>query len=505
LAIQASFEAILRPNRRFFAPCPRAQGPPIPNAIRVAKASAKAMAKNSGKQRNPRKSRVSLARGLEIWYNCLVKNLTICNNIAKISNKGYNSIEVIILLIGFTVENFRSFLGEASLSMIATSDKEHREFNVINTKHDDLLKNVLIYGANASGKSNLIHALHYMKKMVSSSIDVQTEHIKTYRPFTFREDAKELPTKFEISFADYSVIDYLADSVGIPVVYDYGFEILGGKISREYLYKKAQRRTLVFERTAPEYDSITLSTADMSDVESLKKNVRSDVLFLSWAAYVNNALAIKIVDWVTSKLLIFGLPDQRIEFSKTVSALAKDFVRKSDNDILEMRWQPGSVSDAKPQSTKELFSTHSIYDKDWVVTQAIDVPFEEYSSEGTKRMFELSDAFGMTLTESSVIVIDELDLHLHPALVRHLIALINSVEHNPKNAQLICTTHDVMLLDEDIRRDQVWFVDKDKRGVSSLYALSDFKDVRKNSDILKRYLLGVYGAVPNLSGGDRDE
>jgi AAA15 family ATPase/GTPase len=383
------------------------------------------------------------------------------------------------MLIGFTVENFRSFLGEASLSMIATGDKEYRGFNVIPTEHNDLLKSLLIYGANAGGKSNLIHALHYMKKMIISSIDVQTEHIKTCRPFTFREDAGKLPTGFELSF--------LLDGV----VYDYGFDILAGQISREYLYKKARRRTLVFERTAPEFTGIRL-TLDMVDVEPLKKNVRGDVLFLSWAAYANNSLAIKIVDWISRKLILFGLNGNTVEPLKSINDFTQAFVRKADSDILEMRRQPGGG----------LFSSHKVYGENWNEGRIIDVPFADYSSDGTKRMLELSDAFSKALTESAVIVIDEMDLHLHPALVRHLIAIINSIDRNPLNAQLICTTHDVLLLDEDIRRDQIWFVDKDEHSVSSLYALSDFKDVRKNSDILKRYLLGVYGAIPDLNRGD---
>ncbi|MDR1193069.1 MAG: ATP-binding protein [Peptococcaceae bacterium] len=386
------------------------------------------------------------------------------------------------MLIGFTVENFRSFLGEASLSMIATGDKEHREFNVIPTEHDDLLKSVLIYGANAGGKSNLIHALYYMKKMIVSSIDVQTEHIKTCQPFTFREDAGKLPTRFEISF--------LLNGV----VYDYGFAILAGQISREHLYKKSRRRTVVFERTAPEFDNIRL-TPDMADVEPLRKNVRGDVLFLSWAAYANNSLAIKIVDWISRKLIIFGLNGDAAVTPKAISDFTRAFVQKADGDILEMKRQSGGA----------LFSSHKVYGEDWNTGRIIDVPFADYSSDGTKRMLDLSDAFSKALTESAVIVIDEMDLHLHPALVRHLIALINSIDRNPLNAQLICATHDVLLLDEDIRRDQIWFVDKDEHSVSSLYALSDFKDVRKNSDILKRYLLGVYGAIPDLNRGDSFE
>ncbi|MDR1001985.1 MAG: ATP-binding protein [Oscillospiraceae bacterium] len=385
------------------------------------------------------------------------------------------------MLIGFTVENFRSFLGETSLSMKATTDKEHRAFNVMSAQSGDLLKNVLIYGANASGKSNLIHALYYMKKMVSSPFDAQTELIKTCQPFTFLKEAANTPSRFEIFFEEDGV------------VYDYAFDILGGKISREYLYKKSQRKTLVFERTAPGYESIKL-TADMTDVEPLKKNVREDVLFLTWAAYANNKLAIKIVDWFANKLMIFGLNGYDRVKSDSVSDFAQNFVRKADSDILEMKSQKDGY-----------YSSHTLYSGDWNNTGSVDVPFAKYSSDGTKRMFELSDAFYKALAGSAVIVIDELDLHLHPALVRHLISLINSVEHNPNNAQLICTTHDVMLLDEDIRRDQIWFVDKDYHGVSCLYALSDFKDVRKNSDILKRYLLGVYGAIPDFERGGTNE
>jgi AAA15 family ATPase/GTPase len=146
-----------------------------------------------------------------------------------------------------------------------------------------------------------------------------------------------------------------------------------------------------------------------------------------------------------------------------------------------------------------------MYGDDWIEKDVIDVPFDPYASQGTKRMLGLSAFFYKARTESAVIVIDEMDLQLHPSLVRHLIALINSIDHNSQNAQLICTTHDVLLLDEDIRHDQIWFVDKDEHGVSNLYSLSDFKNVRKNSNILKRYLLGVYGAIPDFSRGDNFE
>jgi hypothetical protein len=246
---------------------------------------------------------------------------------------------------------------------------------------------------------------------------------------------------------------------------------------------------MVFDRTAPEYSSIKL-TRDMADVEPQKKNVRNDVLFLSWAAYTNNALAIRIVEWISSKLIIFGFNDQVSVDAKTLfSKFFLDFIKKADNGIVGMKFK-----------SSDLLSSHQLYFQNWDKAKTVEVSFDEYASDGTKRMLKLADTFYRMVKEPVTIVIDELDLHLHPALVRHLIALVNSIAHNPNHAQLICTTHDVLLLDEDIRRDQIWFVDKDGHGVSSLYALSDFKDVRKNSNILKRYLLGVYGAIPDLRG-----
>ena len=389
------------------------------------------------------------------------------------------------MLIGFTVENFRSFLNETSLSMMATSDKEHREFNVISTEQNDLLKSVIIYGANAGGKSNLIQAMYYMQKMVSSSIDAQTEHIKHCQPFAFREDATNLPVKFEISFLLENIL------------YEYGFSILDGQINKEYLYKKSKRRTLVFDRTSPSYEHIRL-TPDMEDVESLKKNVRNDVLFLTWAAYANNKTAINIVDWITKKLLILGFDEHYGKITLVddmrINKYFVNFPKKADKDIVDIKLK-----------SSQLMSSYWQYDENWDKIKTIDVPFELYSSDGTKRMLDLSDAFFKALAGTAVIVIDEMDLHLHPSLVRHLLAIVNSIAHNPKNAQLICTTHDVMLLDEDIRRDQIWFVDKNEYGVSSLYSLSDFKDVRKSNDIFKRYLLGVYGAIPDLRREDGNE
>lgn len=386
--------------------------------------------------------------------------------------------EVIQMLIGFSVENFKSFFGVTTLSMTATADKEHQEFNVIQTEHGNFLKSILLFGANASGKSNLIDALYYMKTMVSSAFDVQTEHIKLCHPFTFSEAAKNKPTKFELSF----IID--------GVTYEYGFDILNNQISREYLYTTIKRRTKIFERTSPDHTSIS-TIKRMSGINVFKKNVRDDVLFLTWAAFANNPIAMKVVDWISNDLIIIS-SDRTVSPAFPYTAVSLPFLKKSDNTLVGM----------KIPSDRKLRAIYSTFDENWNPIGETDVPFKDYASAGTKTMLDLSAAFGDNDTNGKTIVIDEMDLHLHPSLVRHLISQINSIEDNRSNMQLVCTTHDVLLLDEDIRRDQIWFVDKDERGVSNLYSLSDFKDVRKNSDILKRYLLGVYGAIPYLNRGN---
>ena len=138
-----------------------------------------------------------------------------------------------------------------------------------------------------------------------------------------------------------------------------------------------------------------------------------------------------------------------------------------------------------------------VYDKDWDNYTISDFGFE-LESAGTKKLFEIAGPIISAINNGSVVLIDEIDARLHPSLVRQLVMMFNSLSQNPNNAQLICNTHDVTLLDEDIRRDQIYFLEKDEYGVSKLYSLCDFKGIRKDSKILKQYLLGVYGALPNI-------
>ena len=150
-----------------------------------------------------------------------------------------------------------------------------------------------------------------------------------------------------------------------------------------------------------------------------------------------------------------------------------------------------------PFKTVSLITKHYYYDEKWEKTGIISTPLL-FESAGTKKLFEIAGPIIKALANGSVVFIDEIDSRLHPMLVRFLVMLFNSISKNPKNAQLICTTHNVLLLDEEIRRDQIYFTEKDEYGVSKLYSLTDFKGVRKESKLLKQYLLGVFGATPKI-------
>lgn len=426
-------------------------------------------------------------------------------------------LEEFKMLVGFTFENFASFYNNTEFAMtVSKSDNRYKELNTFNTPHGELLKSCLMYGANGSGKTNFINALSFMKSVVTSELDVQTKIISSINYFLFNKSSKEKPIKFSISF----IVD--------DVLYDYGFSILDNKITSEYLDKKVQRTTNVFTRSGSGFETIKLNTKDFKNVEHVIKNTREDVLFLSWANFCNNEMAMKIYKWFDD-IQIFDADDTSQLLSVTV-----DYMEQNDNgkeEIINLMHNVGiNIEDmeleikdleiteflmsALKKSYKEKFKSmkprgvdlkvkQKVYDENWENFEMADFGFE-LESAGTRKLFEIAGPIISAINNGSVVLIDEIDARLHPALVRHLVMMFNSISQNPKNAQLICNTHDVTLLDEDIRRDQICFLEKNEYGVSDLYCLCDFTGVRKDSKILKQYLLGAYGALPNIKGSKMD-
>jgi len=412
------------------------------------------------------------------------------------------------MLIGFTLKNFMSFFGENIFTMTASADTKFRELNTIKTEYGELMKSAFIFGANGSGKSNFIKAIDYMKNIVLAELNMQSKMIANIDNFIFSNISSETPSIFGVEF------------IAGGLVYEYGFELLNGEVNKEYLYKKTRRKTPVFNRASPDFKDIILSK-DMDNVKELTKNTRRDTLFLYWANGGNNEIAMTVCRWFEN-IQIFDTEDITGLLSATIEYLEENengknnvlnLLQTADINILDFEVELSEENEQNkfmnkalkksfaekilPFRTVSLITKHHFYNDKWEKAGIVSTPII-FESAGTKKLFEIAGPIIKALENGNVVFIDEIDSRLHPMLVRFLVMMFNSISKNPKNAQLICNSHDVLLLDEDIRRDQIYFTEKDEHGVSKLYSLNDFKGVRKESKLLKHYLLGAFGATPKF-------
>jgi len=386
-----------------------------------------------------------------------------------------------------------SFYEENTFSMAAGPDTRFLELNTIDTEYGELLKSAFVFGANGSGKTNFIKAMGCMKDIVLAELKSQSTMIKKLNSFAYNENSRNMPSVFEVELI-----------VG-GIVYEYGFEVLNGEVCSEYLYKKTKRKTPIFLRTSPDFKDINLSK-DMDNVKELTKNTRRDTLFLYWANGGNNEIAMTVYRWFES-IQIFDANDTNSLLSATTGYIMENgkgsilnLLQKADTNILDFDIEMLKGEERKGTRWEtEVYLTmkRNLYNSEWEMKGIVGTSVE-LESAGTRKLFEIAGPIIKALENGNVVFIDEIDARLHPMLVRFLVMMFNSINNNPNNAQLICNTHDVLLLEEDIRRDQIYFTEKDEYGVSKLYALTDFKGVRKESKLLKQYLLGMFGATPKL-------
>ncbi|NFO28833.1 ATP-binding protein [Clostridium botulinum] len=411
------------------------------------------------------------------------------------------------MLIEYKFSNYTSFYEETKLSMKAGSDRRFKDENTFKTSYGMLNKSALIFGPNGSGKSNLVNSLEYMCTCVLASFEVQAKIIALSNNFIFNENSNEKPKSFEVSF----IID--------NILYIYGFSILNGKIHKEYLYKKVKRLTEVFVRNSSKHKDI-LITNEFENVRHLIQNTREDALFLSWANFGNNELAMKIYKWFEN-IEVFDGDDTEEFLSSTVEFIQESdinkekvlkFLNNADLGVLDFNLKikeddsrkflleslKKSVADKLETlpsvKTVDMKIRHKLYSDDWneIGTVETNIGLE---SNGTKKMFEIAGPIIDAIEKGKIIIIDEIDARLHPLLVNHLVKLFNS---NKTNAQLITTTHNIMLLDEDLRKDQISFINKNNYGISHITNLTEFKRIRKNSKLVKQYLSGVFESIPKI-------
>jgi len=411
------------------------------------------------------------------------------------------------MLIQFNFKNFRSFRDDATLDLSATKMSEFND-RVISVGNEKILPVAAIYGANASGKSNVYSAFEYMVEYVVNSLHygddpaMFSENRPT--PFLFDSVSEDAESSFEVYF---TVPGDKAEKS-----YNYGFCIGKEGVTEEWLNYKA--------KTARDYKSIFYRSDEENelDLSGLPKSARNNievaldkqVLIVSLGAKLKVGKCKLVRDWfLANEFADFGnaytnfflsrrLPKGFVE-DKAIQQKVVQYFSSFDENIKGFNVEAVPTEGDSKEVTYKINSIHKKIDSDEIV----EIPLG-MESAGTLKMFALYPELQEVLQNGSVYFIDELNARLHPLLVRNFILIFLNPEVNVNHAQLIFTTHDTWQLSNQLlRRDEIWFTEKDTDGVSTLYSLADFINedgtkIRKDESYEKNYLLGKYGAIPTL-------
>lgn len=419
------------------------------------------------------------------------------------------------MLIEFNIENFRSIKEKVTLSLVSSSDKS-LDCNLIRAdilEKDSLLRSEVIYGANASGKSNVVLAFQFLRQLVTNSHKNQKDtKIKVF-PFKLDKDYPYKPSKFEIVFIKNNT------------KYVYGVSVTNEKVIDEYLYHYPRgRKALIFNR---ENTTDYKFTADKTEQGFLSKRTLENVLYLSSSTQLNYKKTSEAFDWFKDNLVVITHDGSINETEFTIKLLNKDNISKEYilNALLAADLGIADISASVENISMEKLSDFSEFEDETAMligddegnikklliktihtvlkgeSNELRVPFKfREESDGTQKMFALIGPWIDALTNGNTIIIDELDTKLHHLLNVFLIKLFHDPTQNKNNAQLIFTTHNTNLLNLDFfRRDQIWFTEKNPNtGSTDLYSLLEFGP-RKDRNIQKGYLAGRYGAIPFIN------
>lgn len=423
------------------------------------------------------------------------------------------NIGILFMFIEFKIKNFRSIRDQQTFSLVASTATEL--INNVCTANAGfslpLVRSSVIYGANAGGKSNLLSALLFMRKFVVKSAKESQQGEKiSVESFRFDKTSCKEPSEFQIIF------------VKDNVRYQYGFSVDEKRVFEEWLFAYPSGRaqqwfSRVFDKEKNEY-SWKFSNFLKGAKQQIADLTRSDVLFLSNAVKLNNEQLVPIFEWFQKDLVLIdssrgtGLNYKNsIDLIKTEEGKKRilEFMSIADSSIADVVLDTEKMTEADlpnlPSSIPK--EVQDFFKKEFMSQDNIKISFlhsggfplnlvEE--SDGTLRFLAFAGKWIDALDKGQTLIVDEIDNSLHPLVVRFLIQLICNPEINRKNAQLIFTTHDTSLLDNEIfRRDQIWFVEKDKDNSTQLYPLLDFSP-RKQEAIAKGYLQGRYGALPYI-------
>lgn len=429
------------------------------------------------------------------------------------------------MLLRFSVENWMSFRDEATLDMVATREEQHADHVAVIQKHGlKVLPVAAIYGANASGKSNLIKALSFTQQFVTDP--PKADAPIPVRPFRLDKDSIERPTVLRIE----ALIE--------EVTYEYRFSVTAGRVVEEELKRiSAIAEELLFRR-GNEIENFVLSpkVPEQEKQRFARQGTNDNQLYLTNSVSQKLTAFKPVFDWFQYGITVI-LPDSRFKnpsnvvsenhplFDKLVGRLCS-----LDSGIASLRQIEVSPESIIPKALVDQLTTNLkegqnfIFGPFWesqgisirkengaIIARRLapihqnergeEIPFSlSDESDGTRRLFDLLPAFlHLEESQAQVFVIDELDRSLHSLLTKDLLNHFLAKRTDSSRSQLIFTTHDTQLMTQDIfRRDEIWITERDRFGASKLVAFSEFKDVRKDKDIRKSYLQGRMGGVPRI-------
>ncbi len=412
-----------------------------------------------------------------------------------------------IMLLEFSVTNFGPFRDKATLSMQATAIKEHPE-NIIQTDivKGGLLTSALIYGANASGKSYILHALSALKTAVSDVFEKDYEYA-WYEPFRLSKNSIGKPTEINIKM----IID--------ETIYDYTLSYVSNRITHEslYHYPPGKNRSRIFERDGDK-NTIIGGSKDIFDRTSTSS------AYLTLGSKYNDPVCDKVRGFIKNIIIVgpnctnlvgntFDRAEKNSEFKKAllnalyvadfgISDFGGNIKEIKPHELMELvpNISPNLIKN--PEESVRILKIHTVHNfsKCDADEEYLKFPME-IESAGTRQMFGLMGPLSDALMNGKVVLVDDFGSYLHPVLSRWILEQFKA-DVNTKNAQLIVNTHATHLMDTRTlqRRDQIFFTEKSREdGSASLYSLSDFRGVRKETDILKAYFAGRFDAIPDIS------
>ena len=416
------------------------------------------------------------------------------------------------MLIEFSVTNFKSIKSQQTFSLSKAKGDELEESNSFQPEGLSqlaLLRSSAIYGPNAAGKSNFIEAIRVMRRIVVESASEKQRGDKLpLTPFKLDPEAAGSATEFEVVF------------IANGIRYQYGFAATRERIMEEWLIAFPKVRAQhwyarQWDEKKGEYQW-EMGNALQGQKQLWREATRDNALFLSTAVQLNSQQLQPVYDWFDDTLKTTTVNAWSPGFTASVCSDSKNkekvlaFLKAADIDIQDVRlkkklFDEKDLPDDMPEEVrsmvaremegKEVLSELNMLHKD-SAGDLIAFDFDE-ESDGTQKLFSFAGPWLDTLENGYVLFVDELHDNLHPRLVQFLVELFHSSETNPKNAQLVFTTHETSILNQEVfRRDQVWFCEKGNDKATQIYPLTDFSPRKGRENLELAYLAGRYGAVP---------